>query len=96
MGTHVWVALVILLVFIVASIVIGLLLDQSLGAPLGHELRLEGEVPYLLLVKVSSKLFDFDLDLLTILNELLLGALSASAAICQCNEARLSADHWTV
>jgi hypothetical protein len=71
-----------LLIFIVASIVIGLLLDQSFGASLGHELRLEGEVPYLLLVKVSSKLFDFDLDLLTILNELLLGVLSASAAIC--------------
>jgi hypothetical protein len=85
-----------LLIFIVASIVIGLLLDQSFGAPLGHELRLEGEVPYLLLVKVSSKLFNFDLDLLTILNELLLGVLSASAAICQCNEARLPADHWTV
>lgn len=96
MGTHVWVPLVILLVFIVPSIIIGFLLDQSLGAALGHELRLEGEVTNLLLVKVSSKLFDFDLDLLAILNELLLGALSARAAISLCNEARLPADYWTV
>jgi len=85
MWTHVRVALVILLVFIVPSIVIGLLLDQSLGAPLGHELRLEGEVTNLLLVKVSSKLFNFDLDLFSILDELLLGALSARAAIGLCN-----------
>lgn len=96
MGTHIRVALVILLVFIVPSIVIGLLLDQSLGAPLCHELRLEGEVTNLLLVKVSSKLFDFDLDLLAILDELLLGALSARAAISLCNEARLPAYYWTV
>ena len=96
MGTHVRITLVILLVLIVASIVIGLLLDQSLGAPLGHELRLEGEVTNLLLIDISSKLFDFDLDLLSILNELLLCALSARAAIGLCNEARFPADHWTI
>jgi hypothetical protein len=81
MRTHVRVALVILLIFIVAGIVIGLFLDESLGAPLCHELRLEGELAYLLLVKVSSELFDFHLDLFAILNELMLGALSARAAV---------------
>jgi hypothetical protein len=96
MGTHVGVALVILLVFIVSGIIIGLLLDQSLCAPLCHELRLEGEVAYLLLVKVSSKLFDFDLDLLAILNELLLGALSARAAIGFSYKPRSPADNWAV
>ena len=96
MGAHVRVPHVILLVFIVPSIVIGFLLYQSLGAALGHELRLEGEVTNLLLIKVSSKLFNFDFDLLAILNELFLGALSARAAIGLCNEARFPADNWTV
>ena len=68
MRAHVRVALVILLVLIVTGIIIGLFLDESLGAPLGHQLRLEGEFAYLLLVKVSSELFDFHLDLLAILN----------------------------
>ncbi len=96
MRTHVRIALVILLVFIVPSIVIGFLLDQSVGVPFGHEVRLERKVPYLLLIKLSSKLFGFDLDLLPILNELLFCALSACAAIGFRYEARLPADYWTI
>jgi hypothetical protein len=57
---------------------------------------LEGEFAYLLLVKVSSELFNFHLDLLAILNELMLGALSACAAISFGNEARSPADNWAV
>ena len=57
---------------------------------------MEGEFAYLLLVKVSSELFDFHLDLLAILNELMLGALSARAAVGFGNEARSPADYWAV
>ena len=96
MRTHIWVALVILLVLIVTGIIIGLFLDESLGAPLGHQLRLEGEFTYLLLVKVSTELFDFHLDLLPILNELMLGALSARAPVGFGYEARSPTDNWAV
>jgi hypothetical protein len=57
---------------------------------------LEGEIAYLLLIKVSTELFDFHLDLLAILNELMLGALSARAAVSFGNEARSPADNWAV
>jgi hypothetical protein len=96
MRTHIWVALVILLVLIVTGIIIGLLLDESLGAALCHQLRLEGEFAYLLLVNVSTELFDFHLDLLAILNELMLGALSARAAVGFRYDARSPADNWAV